>query len=142
MKFGWILISVPMLLLSMGSGANVQIKPVPTKASRMRNQRSIYALECIGLHCSVGSSRDFVAGKVNASTMVQPRRTVPRKESAKERQASKKDEQISVIGTFLKLLTRGFLKKIALPAIVRLSMPEDSKMARRAKKLVKITRAQ
>ena len=138
MKFGWILISVPMLLLSMGSGANVQIKPVPTKASRMRNQRSIYALECIGLHCSVGSSRDFVAGKVNASTTVQPRR----KESAKERQASKKDEQISVIGTFLKLLTRGFLKKIALPAIVRLSMPEDSEMARRAKKLVKITRAQ
>ena len=139
MKFGWILISVPMLLLSIGSGANVQIKPVPTKASRMRNQRSIYALECIGLHCSVGSSRDFVAaGKVNASTTVQPRR----KESAKERQASKKDEQSSVIGTFLKLVTRGFLKRIALPAIVRLSMPEDSEMARRAKKLVKITRAQ
>ena len=141
MRFGRILISL-VVLLSVGSSAHVQFKPVPTKAVRMRNQRSIYALKCIGLHCNVGSRADPVAAKENESTMVQPRTIVQRKESAKETQASKKEEKISVIGSFFKLVTRGLLKKIALPAIVRLSMAEDSKRTRRAKKLVKITRAQ
>ena len=46
------------------------------------------------------------------------------------------------LGLFLKLLTRGFLKKIALPAIVRTGITEEYKMAKRIEKLHKITRVQ
>ena len=48
----------------------------------------------------------------------------------------------SFFGLFLKLLTRGFLKKIALPAIVRTSITEEYKKAKRIEKLNKITRVQ
>ena len=48
----------------------------------------------------------------------------------------------SFFGLFLKLLTRGFLKKIALPAIVRTSIPEDYEKAKQIEKLNKITRVQ
>ena len=48
----------------------------------------------------------------------------------------------SFLGLFLKLLTRGFLKKITLPAIVRTSITEDYKKAKRIEKLNKITRVQ
>ena len=48
----------------------------------------------------------------------------------------------SFFGLFLKLLTRGFLKKIALPAIVRTSITEDYEKAMRIEKLNKITRVQ
>ena len=46
------------------------------------------------------------------------------------------------LGLFLKLLTRGFLKKIALPAIVRTGITEDYEKAKRIEKLNKITRVQ
>ena len=48
----------------------------------------------------------------------------------------------SFFGLFLKLLTRGFLKNIALPAIVRTGITEDYKKAKRIEKLNKITRVQ
>ena len=48
----------------------------------------------------------------------------------------------SFLGLFLKLLTRGFLKKIALPAIVRTGITEEYKKAKRIEKLNKITRVQ
>ena len=48
----------------------------------------------------------------------------------------------SFLGLFLKLLTRGFLKKIALPAIVRTGITEDYPKAKRIEKLNKITRVQ
>ena len=48
----------------------------------------------------------------------------------------------SFFGLFLKLLTRGFLKKIALPAIVRTGITEDYQKAKRIEKLNKITRVQ
>ena len=143
MKFCWVLTFLAMSL-SVGSSKNDQFKPAPTKTVRIRNQRSISTLNCIGLHCNVRYSTDPIAAKT--STNVRPRTTTQSKRDAKETQPSKnfeaKDEKFSVIGTFFKLVTRGLLKKIALPAIVRLSMAEDSQRGRRAKKLVKITRAQ
>ena len=48
----------------------------------------------------------------------------------------------SFLGLFLKLLTRGFLKKIAFPAIVRTSITENYEKAKRIEKLNKITRVQ
>ena len=48
----------------------------------------------------------------------------------------------SFLGLFLKLLTRGFLKKIALPAIVRTGITEDYEKAKQIEKLNKITRVQ
>ena len=48
----------------------------------------------------------------------------------------------SFFGLFLKLLTRGFLKKIALPAIVRTGITEDYEKAKQIEKLNKITRVQ
>ena len=48
----------------------------------------------------------------------------------------------SFLGLFLKLLTRGFLKKIALPAIVRTGITEDYQKAKRIEKLNQITRVQ
>ena len=48
----------------------------------------------------------------------------------------------SFLGLFLQLLTRGFLKKIALPAIVRTGISEDYEKAKRIEKLNKITRVQ
>ena len=143
MKFCWVLTSLAMSL-SAGSSKNDQLKPAPTKMVRIRNQRSISTLNCIGLQCNVRYSTDPIATKT--STTVRPRTTTQSKGDAKETQPSKnfetKDEKFSVIGTFFKVVTRGLLKKIALPAIVRLSMAEDSQRGRRAKKLVKITRAQ
>ena len=46
----------------------------------------------------------------------------------------------SFLGLFLKLLTRGFLKKIALPAIVRTGVTEEYEKAERIEN--KITRVQ
>ena len=143
MKFGWVLTSLAMSL-SVGSSKNDQLKPAPTKTVRIRNQRSFSMLNCRGSHCNVRYSTDPIAAKT--STTVSTTTTTQSKEDAKEKQISKnfeaKNEKFSVIGTFFKLVTRGLLKKIALPAIVRLSMAEDSQRGRRAKKLVKITRAQ
>ena len=48
----------------------------------------------------------------------------------------------SFLGLFLKLLTRGFLKKITLPAIVRTGIPEDYEKGKRIEKLNQITRVQ
>ena len=48
----------------------------------------------------------------------------------------------SFLGLFLQLLTRGFLKKIALPAIVRMGVSEEYEKAKRIEKLNKITRVQ
>ena len=48
----------------------------------------------------------------------------------------------SFLGLFLKLLTRGFLKKIALPAIVRTGVTKDYEKAKQIEKLNKITRVQ
>ena len=45
----------------------------------------------------------------------------------------------SFFGLFLKLLTRGFLKKIALPAIVRTGVTENYGKAKRIEKLNQIT---
>ena len=143
MKFGWVLTLLAMSL-SVGSSKNDQFKPSPTKTVRIRNQRSMFTLNCIGLQCNVRYSPDPIAAKT--STTVRPRTTTQSKEDATEAKPSKnfeaKDKKFSVIGTFFKLVTRGLLKKIALPAIVRLSMAEDSQRGRRAENLVKITRAQ
>ena len=54
-----------------------------------------------------------VAGKVNEVKEV---------EVAGKVKVSRGDEKVSAIGIFLKLITRGLLKKIALPAIVRLGL--------------------
>ena len=55
---------------------------------------------------------------------------------------NKDTKNSSFLGLFLKLLTRGFLKKIALPAIVRTGITEDNEKAKRIEKLNQITRVQ
>ena len=89
---------------------------------KLRNQRT-------------GSSNTDLGAAEQESllTEVTPKTTGQRRGDANVKQPSKSkkegkvkvsrgDEKVSAIGIFLKLITRGLLKKIALPAIVRLGL--------------------
>ena len=129
MNFHWVLIS---LWLSASASGDVQLK---SNQPAKRHQRSIDTLKCVGLHCNVRYSRRDLTKRGSSARGVGPRTTGEQsKESAKKTPLA-----ISFLGSFLKLMTRGLLKRIVLPAIVRL---EDTKRARQAEKLIKITRAQ
>ena len=89
------------------------------------NQQATNSFNCIGLHCNIGG---------RATKTSKPPSTTTQSSQRKEEKP-----KASVIRTFLKLLTRGLLKKIALPAILRMaSKGEQSGKEKRIQKLTRI----
>ena len=129
MNIVWILISLIVSLSEASPNAKVRFKPT---------------FKCFGLLCKVGYSSTAAAKEQTARGTIGPRTIAQSKVGAKETDpCGVKERRTSFIGTFFKLVTRGLLKKVALPAIVRMSMrAEESERAKRAGKLIKITRAQ
>ena len=132
MNIVWILISLIVSLSEASPSANSRFKPT---------------FKCFGLLCNVkhSSTDPTAAAKAQtASGTIRPRTIAPSKVGAKETDpCGVKERRTSFIGSFFKLVTQGLLKKVALPAIVRMSMrAEESERAKRAGKLIKITRAQ
>ena len=134
MNFRWVLISLNIFVLAAASGSSWPSGEFkPTK----RHQRSIYSLKCIGLHCNL---IDRTARKTGSSTPRTTEEGAKKTGQRKDKGAKETSLTISFAGSFLKLLTRGLLKKIVLSAVMR--MEEKGKRARRAEKLFNITRAQ
>ena len=161
MKFEWLLIPV-LLRFSEGSRGNNEFIS-KTKTVKMRNQNTDgRKFNCLGLHCNVlRFHREQKAAKTVKLTIAratsgqnregtketqQPLKLLKleegRKETIKGGCAEGKEKNISGIGMFLKLVTRGLLKNIALPAIVRLSLVKGGQEARTVEKMNQMTRVQ
>ena len=94
MKFGWLLICLQVSLSEESSSKNEKSQA----GVKLRNQRT-------------GSSNTDLGTTAQESLLTEVKPTT-----------TGQDEKVSAIGIFLKLITRGLLKKIALPAIVRLGL--------------------
>lgn len=156
MKFEWLLIPV-LLRFSEGSRGNNEFIS-KTKTVKMRNQNTDgRRFNCFGLHCNVlRFHREQKAAKTARATSGQNREGTKetqqplkllkldegRKETTEGGFAEGKEKNISGIGMFLKLVTRGLLKNIALPAIVRLSLVKGGQEARTVEKMNQMTRVQ
>ena len=158
MKFEWLLIPV-LLRFSEGSRGNNEFIS-KTKTVKMRNQNTDgRKFNCLGLHCNVlRFQREQKAAKTvklttaratsgqnregTKETLKLLKLAEGRKETTKGSLAEGKEKNISGIGMFLKLVTRGLLKNIALPAIVRLSLVKGGQEARTVEKMNQMTRVQ
>ena len=121
MKLSWVLTSI---FVSFPA----EQKTLPTMPGN--NQEATNSFICIGLHCTIGIYQ--IRGRA-ITTSKPPPTTTPMSQSKEEK------PKASVIRTFLKLLTRGLLKKIALPAILRMaSKGEQSGTEKRIQKLTRI----
>ena len=102
MKLRWVLTSI-----IVSFPAEQKALPTMPGVKTGNNQQATHSFNCIGLHCNIG-----IRGRA-ITTSTPPPTTTPNSQS--------KMPKASVIQTFLKLLTRGLLKKIALPAILRMA---------------------
>ena len=103
MKLSWVLTSI---IVSFPA----EQKALPTMPGN--NHEATNSFNCIGFHCNIGIYQ--IRGRAT-TTIKPPPTTTPMSQSKEEK------PKASVIQTFLKLLTRGLLKKIALPAILRMA---------------------
>ena len=126
MKLRWVLTSIIVSL-----PAEQKALPTMPGVKTGNNQQATNSFNCIGLHCNIGIHQ--LRGRAT-TTSKPPLTTTPRSQSKEEK------PKASVIRTFLKLLTRGLLKKIALPAILR--MASKGEQSGKEKKLQKLTRIQ
>ena len=125
MKLSWVLTSIIVSL-----PAEQKALPTMPGVKTGNNQQATNSFSCIGLHCNIGINQ--LRGRAT-TTSKPPPTTTPRSQSKEEK------PKASVIRTFLKLLTRGLLKKIALPAILRMaSKGEQSGTEKRIQKLTRI----
>ena len=122
MKLSWVLTSI-----IVSFPAEQKALPTMPGVKIGNNQQATNSFNCIGLHCNIG-----IRGRAATTSKPLPS-TTPRSQSKEEK------PKASVIRTFLKLLTRGLLKKIALPAILRMaSKGEQSGTEKRIQKLTRI----
>lgn len=125
MKLSWVLTSI-----IVSFPAEQKALPTMPGVKTGNNQQATNSFNCIGLHCNIGIYQ--IRGRAT-TTIKPPPTTTPRSQSKEEK------PKASVIRTFLKLLTRGLLKKIALPAILRMaSKGEQSGTEKRIQKLTRI----
>ena len=125
MKLSWVLTSI-----IVSFPAEQKALPTMPGVKIGNNQQATNSFNCIGLHCNIGIYQ--IRGRA-ITTSKPPPTTTPRGQSKGEK------PKASVIRTFLKLLTRGLLKKIALPAILRMaSKGEQSGTEKRIQKLTRI----
>ena len=122
MKLSWVLTSI-----IVSFPAEQKALPTMPGVKTGNNQEATKSFNCIGLHYNIG-----IRGRAATTSKPLPS-TTPRGQSKEEK------PKASVIRTFLKLLTRGLLKKIALPAILRMaSKGEQSGTEKRIQKLTRI----
>ena len=125
MKLRWVLTSI---IVSLPAGQNAL--PTMPEVKTGNNQQATNSFNCIGLHCNIGIHQ--IRGRAT-KTSKPPPITTPRSQNKEE------EPKASVIRTFLKLLTRGLLKKITLPAILRMaSKGEQSGTEKRVQTLTRI----
>ena len=118
MKFGWLLICLQVSLSEEGSNKNEKSQA----GVKLRNQRTGSSNTDLG-----AAAQESILTEVTPKTTGQSKGDANVKQPSKSKKegkvkVSRGDEKVSAIGIFLKLITRGLLKKIALPAIVRLGL--------------------
>ena len=133
MKLSWVLTSIIVSL-----PAEQKALPTMPGVKTGNNQQATNSFNCIGIHCNIGINQ--LRGRATTTSKPPPTTTPKPPPTTTPRSQSKEEKpKASVIRTFLKLLTRGLLKKIALPAILRMaSKGEQSGKEKRVSKLTRI----